>query len=102
MTRALGAAGMTAGGVIQTIYDHSQAEQAERLPRAPYPPSEWDHADFLADSAQERLLQEYGPVRYEAYLRRSTSELAAYHPDWKLGVGLLAAAIALVIWRRRR
>ena len=100
--RPLGATAMTAGGVIQTLYDHGQAAEAARLPRAPYPPSEWDRADFLADSAQQRLLQEYGPVRYEAYLRRSTGELAAYHPDWKLVVGLVAGAIALVIWKRGR
>jgi MYXO-CTERM domain-containing protein len=83
-------------------FDRSQVLEAEQLPDAPYPPEEWHTAAFLADSPQERLLQKYGPVRYEAYLRRSTGELSAYKPDWRLWVGLAAVGIALVLRRRRR
>jgi hypothetical protein len=83
-------------------FDRSDVLEAEKLPEAPYGPREWDHAAFLAESPQERLLQKYGAVRYKAYLRRSTGELSAYRPDWRLFVGLGAAAIALVVLRRRR
>jgi hypothetical protein len=83
-------------------FDRSDVLEADKLPEAPYPPSEWDRAKFLADSPQERLLQKYGMVRYKAYLRHSTGKLSAYRPDWRLFVGLGAAAIALVVMRRRR
>jgi len=100
--RPLGAYATTRGGTLYTNPQPALAQEVDRLPQAPYPPSEWDTAEWMSDTAQEELLQKYGPERYQAYLTRTTSELGRYHPDWRLVVGLSAAAIALVLRSRRR
>ena len=100
--RALGITAYGRGGAVARKVPGTLNTAAEKLREAPYPPEQWNHVSWIANTSQEKLLQKYGSVRYGAYLRRKNAQLGGYSPSWKLAVGFVAAAAGLVVLLRRK
>jgi hypothetical protein len=98
----LGAEAYTRSGQLALMYPAGKADEAERLPQAPYPPGDWLAFAARAPTIQELLMAKMGLEAYQTYLGEKTAELSAYRPDWRLGVGVLAGiAGALLLIRRK-